>query len=176
MASLEVGDRILTVRKSGSLAATHVVVNQHQLRDDQAELLLLHLSGGSKLAVTPDHALYVDGALVAASEAKVGSALSTAANGDAALVMRVEKQLGAVINPVTDAGTLLASDAGPPVLAASHPIWIAPLLLSSPTTLYAANAALRFVGDSELNYAIAPSMKRLVAALGWNFRKQEEAT
>ena len=114
MASLEVGDRILTLRKSGSLAATHVIVNQHQLRDDQAELLLLHLSSGSKLAVTPDHALYVDGALVAASEAKVGTALSTAANGDAALVMRVEKQLGAVINPVTDAGTLLASDAEPP--------------------------------------------------------------
>ena len=166
MATLDKNDRVLTAQNDGGLAVTSVVVNQHQMRNDKSELLLLHLSNGAKITVTPDHALNAHGVLVAASEAKVGTALNAAAHGgENALIMRVEKLHGAVINPVTDAGTLLASDAGPPVLAASHPIWIAPLLLSSPAALLSANAALRVVGDSESIYAIVPTLKRLVSAL-----------
>ena len=44
-------------------------------------------------------------------------------------------------------GTILASDSGAPVLAASHPIWIAPALLASPTVRVVTNVAIFIAGD-----------------------------
>ena len=166
MASLEVGDAVLTVAADGGLEVTRIVVNQHQHDDDEAELLVLHLSSGAELVLTPTHAIFADGALVAASEATVGAVLECRAEVGAAakvVVERVEKTRGAVINPVTAAGTLLASDRGPPVLAASHPIWIAPILVGSVVARALVNAALGAVGDSERVRSLGPALERLVA-------------
>ena len=168
MASLEVGDAVLTVAVDGGLEVTRIVVNQHQHDDDEAELLVLHLSSGAELVLTPTHAIFADGALVAASEATVGAVLECRAEVGAAakvVVERVERTRGAVINPVTAAGTLLASDRGPPVLAASHPMWIAPILVGSVVARALANAALAAVGDSERVRSRAPALERPVAFL-----------
>ena len=136
MADLDVGDLVLT----SSATSSRIVANQHKAVDTIAEMLTLHTEGGT-VSLTPDHAVFVDGAPVAATEAKVGSILSTG------VVKRVTKSEGAIINPVTASGTILASDAGAPVLAASHPIWIAPLVLESSLARAVINSALFFAGD-----------------------------
>lgn len=155
LSSLNAGDRVLTAdAASGKLSLTHVVVNQHASAADEratSPLLRLHTSDGAVLTLTPDHALYVDGTLAAARDAVVGSVLTTAratATTGTTTVTRVTPlPRGPVVNPTTASGTLLASDRGEPLLAASHPIWIAPLLLFSPTTRIVANAALSLAGD-----------------------------
>lgn len=144
MKELTAGDRVLTITE-GLLAITRVVVNQHAHSDKSAPMLTLHTSQGA-VSMTPDHAVFVDGALVAASEAKAGSVLTTA-EGEVA-VTRVTKSEAGIINPVTATGTILGSDASAPILAASHPIWIAPLMLESSVARSVANAALYFVGNS----------------------------
>jgi hypothetical protein len=144
MKELAAGDRVLSMAE-GALAITRVVVNQHVNADKSAPMLTLHTSQGA-VSMTPDHAVFVDGALVAASEAKVGSVL-TNAQGEVA-IKRITKSDAAIVNPVTASGTILASDASAPVLAASHPIWIAPLMVESTVARSVANAALYFVGNS----------------------------
>ena len=84
--------------------------------------------------------------ILAASEATVGSHLMTA-DGESAAVTRVVASVAEVINPVTATGTILASDDGAPVLAASHPIWIAPLLVENAAARAVANAAMYVAGD-----------------------------
>ena len=42
---------------------------------------------------------------------------------------------GAVINPVTAGGTILALGSGAPVLASTHPEWSASFMLASPAPL-----------------------------------------
>lgn len=148
MAELIAGDRVLTSTATGSLTVTRVLINQHAKEHDAtpSRLLTLHTSSATIISLTPDHALYIDGVLAAAADAKVGSRL-TSARGDVVVVTRVDHQIGAVINPTTVAATILASDGGTPILAASHPIWIAPLLIASPAAAALANAALYVVGD-----------------------------
>jgi hypothetical protein len=163
MALLEVGDVVLTAGVDGGLEVTRVVANQHQRVDQEAELLVLHLSSGAVLRLTPDHALYIDGALVAASEAKVGSALVGTADKPAAVIRHIERTNGAVINPVTVAGTLLASDDGPPVLAASHPVWIASLLVRSASARTLANAVLWLAGSEGLR-AVGGALERFAGS------------
>ena len=153
MADLRTGDRVLT-STDGSLSTTRVVVNQHASADTKAEMITLHMANGrTALSLTPSHAIYVDGELVAASDAKVGSLLTTA-EGKKTKITRVVRNVATIINPVTTTGTILASDHGPPVLAASHPFrvdWLpvplAPLLVASPTCRAVANAAMYLVGD-----------------------------
>jgi len=153
LASLNAGDRVLTANaESGALAITHVLVNQHASAADGDEpasspLLRLHTSDGAVLTLTPDHALYVDGALAAVRDVVVGSVLTTS-HATATIVTRITPlPRGSVVNPTTASGTILVSDHGAPLLAASHPIWIAPLLLSSPTMRIVANVALSLAGD-----------------------------
>jgi hypothetical protein len=155
LASLKAGDRVLTAdATSGALGITHVLVNQHASAagsDDPATsaLLRLHTSDGAVLTLTPDHALYVDGALAAARDVTIGSALTTI-DAIATIVTRITPLPGGpVVNPTTASGTILASDHGAPLLAASHPIWIAPLLLASPTARTLANVALSLAGHLE---------------------------
>jgi len=145
MKSLQVGDNVLASRD----AISRIVVNQHSAFDSFAPMLTMRMSNGAALSITPDHALFLDGRLQAASEVRVGSTLTNDRGTDATTVLRVTHTRGrAVINPVTVAGTILATDKGTPVLAASHPIWISPLLLASPAARTAANVALAIVGDS----------------------------
>lgn len=152
MAELKTGDSVLTATTGGALYATRVVTNQHAHKDEvTAKMLVLHTTGAkmgrratTRLSLTPDHALYVDGVLMAAAEARVGSTLTTA-DGRSVTVTRMETTTdftATVINPVTASGTLLADG----YLAASHPIWIAPYVLACDPIRVLVNAALLAVG------------------------------
>ena len=110
-------------------------------------MLTLRMSNGASLSLTPEHGLFVDGALVAAAAAKVGSSLM---GGDGTIVTVehvTEDEAVLVINPVTASGTILASDTGAPVLAASHPMWIAASVVNSPLIRAFVNFVILFVGD-----------------------------
>ena len=146
MAALRSGDRVLTTSVGGSLTETAVLANQHALETAVAEMLTLVTSDGTRISLTADHALYVDGKLESAAKAVVGARL-TDAHGTLVTIRNVIRSETAVINPVTASGTILATDRGAPILAASHPIWIAPLVLASPAARYMINAAVYTFGD-----------------------------
>jgi len=147
MAELQPGDRVLTAHADGTLALTRVIVVQHTRLEKRSAVVELHTSTQTSLSLTPSHGLYIDGQLAAASEVVAGSLLR-AADGSPIAVARVTTRVAPVINPVTVAGSILASDGdGAPLLAASHPIWIAPLLLESPMARAITNGALLLVGD-----------------------------
>jgi hypothetical protein len=146
MATLAAGDKVLTTTTDGGLAVTNVIVNQHAATDDRSKMLTLTTSDDGALSLTPEHGLFVDGALAAAADAKVGSAL-TRADGSTVTVKRItEADAAAVIMPVTAAGTILASDHGAPVLAASHLMKYAPLYKYAAGRAFA-SLVLYVVGD-----------------------------
>ena len=138
MKTLAASDVVLAADAEGALSLERVVVNQHKANVRASPLLELHPSAGV-LALTPDHVLLVDGAFVPARDAKPGSAL-TLADGTTAVVERVAAAHGAVINPVTAGGTVLAGG----VVAATHPEWSWAFMSASKSPLplfYAASAA-----------------------------------
>jgi hypothetical protein len=148
MADLEVGDLVLTSHGAGGLALTRILAKQHANAETTAPMLTLHTADGASLSLTPDHAIYINGQLAPAADATVG-ALLTNARGEAVAIKRIVAIAdAAVINPVTGSGTILAADRGTPFLAASHPMWIAPLLLSSLTARIVANGAIILAGDA----------------------------
>jgi len=161
MRFLTAGDMVLTAAE-GALDTTRVLTNQHAASHDVHELLTLHTAAGASLSLTADHAIFVDGALKAARDATRGSLLIDA-NGKATRITRITHSRDTVINPVTAAGTILASDAGAPLLVASHPMWIAPLLLATPVLRIVANAAIAASGDAVTVASFATS---LVAKFG----------
>jgi hypothetical protein len=134
MADLVPGDLVL-----GRDGATSVVAVQHKAVDTISPMLTFDLADGSSVTMTPDHALFVDGALVAAADAKVGSSVSTG------VITRITKGEGAIINPVTADGTIVADG----VLAASNPYWIAALTVDAPLARSVANAIIYAVGDAD---------------------------
>jgi len=157
MADLAPGDLVL-----GRDGATTVVAVQHKAVDTIATLLTFHTADGSSVSVTADHALFVGGdgsTLVAAAEVKVGDVLSVGA------VKRVTVSTGAVINAVTADGTIAASDGSALILAASNPIWIAPLIIVSPVVRALINTALFAVGDVDSVGAGASATLTVLAAL-----------
>ena len=142
MADLAAGDLVLTATSEGALAATTVVAVQHKAVDTVAEMLTFDTADGASVSMTADHAVFVGGRLVAAAEAKVGSTL-TNAKGETAIVKRITKSEGAIINPVTSSGTIFADG----ILAASNPLWIASLTVDAPLTRAIVNVVLYAVGD-----------------------------
>ena len=137
MADLVPGDLVL-----GRDGATVVVANQHKAVDTIAEMLTFVAADGTSVSMTPDHALFVDGALVAAADAKVGAALMTA-KGEMIDIKRIVKGEAAIINTVTSDGTIFADG----LLAASNPFWIASLTANAPITRTIVNAAAYAAGD-----------------------------
>ena len=146
MADLVPGDLVL-----GREGATSVVAVQHKAIDTIAPMLTFHTADGA-VSMTPDHGIFVDGRLVAAAEVKVGSVLSTGA------VERIVKSKGAIINPVTSSGTIIADG----VLAASNPMWIASLTADMPLVRAIVNAALYAAGDVD---NVAAGCGRVLAKL-----------
>jgi len=146
MAELEAGDVVLTATPEGSLVKTTVVVNQHLAHEVTSEILTLSTSDGASISLTPDHALVINGGLAPAAEAKIGASL-TGPHGTSTTVKRIHSSAAPVVNAVTASGTILASDGGRPVLAASHPAWIAHLVVESPSARAVINAALMAAGD-----------------------------
>ncbi len=132
LADLVPGDLVL-----GRDGATTVVAVQHKAVDTLAEMLTFHTTDGASVSMTPDHGLFVDGALMAAADAKVGSTLS------AGTITRITKGKATIINAVTADGTIIADG----ILAASNPLWIAALTVDAPITRALVNAALYAAGD-----------------------------
>lgn len=130
VADLKAGDEVLTLDNGGRLASTRVIVNQHAEAELTSHVLTVRMTDGSTLSLTPDHALFVDGTLAAANDVAIGSVLSKA-RGEAATVEHVAgRDHTTVINPITVAGTILASDEGAPVLVSTHPIYTASIFLA----------------------------------------------
>ena len=154
IADLSAGDLIL-----GGSDLTRVVAVQHKAVDTTAEMLTFDTADGASVSMTADHAVFVDGQLIAAAEVKVGSLLSTGA------VKRITKSKGAIINAVTASGTILATDAGAPVLAASNPLHIARRTIYAPVARAVLNAALYAAGDVDTVAAgFVGVLTKLVAA------------
>ena len=148
MIDLEAGDVVLTRSGDGRFIGTRVIVNQHAQLDMFSEMLTVHTADGTSISLTPDHAIFINGKLAAARDITLGSALSDA-RGAFVKVTRIthSKSRAAVINPVTSSGTILASDEGTPVLATSHPIWIALFVLETSFGRMLVNGGLWYVGD-----------------------------
>ena len=128
MAELVAGDFVLTSTPVGRTTITRVLVNQHVATDAHTSVLTLHTPSG-RVSVTPDHVLLVDDAFIAARHVAVGMLL-VGAEGQPLVVRHITSQkIATVINPITTAGTMLASDAGTPVLASTHPEWVAHTML-----------------------------------------------
>jgi len=125
MTSLTAGDRVLSGLPGGDLTVSRVITNQHLLPVPRlSTLLTIHFDGGS-LTVTPDHMLYIDHSLHPARAATVGSWLDDA-KGGVRRVSAVTMVAGAIINPHTTAGTIVAAGAvGAPILATTYGEWIA---------------------------------------------------
>jgi hypothetical protein len=133
---LSAGDRIVTLDANNAPTLTRVVVNQHKSQSRSSPMLKISTADGAALTVTPDHVIAVEGAFVAAEEARVGMHLS------AGRIMTIERTTSAIVNPVTASGTLLVADvAAPhmPVLASSHPKWISSFMLNAPTFPFVAS-------------------------------------
>ena len=133
MSDLAVGDLVL-----GRGGATAVIAVQHKAVDTISEMLTFHTAAGA-VSMTPDHAVFADGELVAAAQVKIGSLLSTGA------VKRITKGEGSIINAVTASGTIVADG----ILAASNPMWIASLTVDAPIARAVVNAAIYAVGDAD---------------------------
>lgn len=147
MATLAVGDEVLTASASGALSTTRILALQHASADHLSKMRTLHTSDGATVSLTPDHGLFVGGTLAAAAEAMVGSTLTRADGKEVQIKHVTEVEAAPVINPVTARGTILASDSGEPVLAASHPMRLAPLIVKSPAFRAVANVAVFMAGD-----------------------------
>lgn len=139
MADLAVGDRVL-----GRDGATYVLAVQHKAVDTVAQMLTLHTADGMSVSVTPDHGIFLDGSLVAASEANVGARL-TNARGEATAIQRITKGEAAIINAITSDGTIVADG----VLAASNPYWIAKYAVDAPLARMILNVAFFAAGDTD---------------------------
>ena len=156
MVDLAPGDLVL-----GRDGATRVVSVQHKAVDTIAEMLTFHTADGASVSMTPDHALFVDGALVAAAEAEVGATL-TNAKGEATTIKRIVKGSSAIINAVTADGTVVANG----VLAASNPLWIASLTVDAPLTRTVVNAAIFAAGDVDsVGAGVGSVLTQLAASL-----------
>ncbi len=137
MADLAVGDLVL-----GREGATTVLAVQHKAVDTRADMITLHTADGGVLSLTHDHALFVDGVLRAAREAKVGATLTNAL-GQPTRIKRIVKGEGLIVNAVTCDGTIVANG----LLAASNPLSIASLTVDKPLLRAVVNAVIFVAGD-----------------------------
>jgi len=135
MTDLVSGDLVL-----GRNGATRVIAVHHKNNHDPARvapMLNFHMRGGGKVSMTPDHGIFSDGKLVAASEVVVGSVLS------AGKVERITKSMAGIINPITADFTIVADG----VLAASIEFAVAKDLIDAPIMRTIANALMYPFGD-----------------------------
>ena len=162
MRALVAGDWVVSLAAAGSAPTLErVILNQHRRGDAWAPLLRLETARGAALTVTPDHVLMLDGAFTAAARAAPGSLTSAGA------VVAIRPSAGSVVNPVTTSGTILVSDAAAPrepVLAATHPEWVAPLLLAAPSLVLPATRLASRVAPATTQVAYEALEPALAAA------------
>ncbi len=153
MADLVPGDLVL-----GREGATTVIAVQHKVVDTIAEMLTFHTADGASVSMTPDHAIFVDGKLLAAAEATTGATL-TNAKGERTAIKRMTKSKGAIINVVTADGTIVADG----FFAASNPYWIASITIDAPALRALVNAVLYAVGDADSIGAVVVKLATMLA-------------
>ena len=142
MVALSAGDTVLAADAEGTLSLERIVVNQHKGNTRTSSFIELHHSAGI-LTLTPDHVLVIDGSFAPSRDAMPGSTL-TLAGGTLATVKHLANTFGAITNPVTASGTILAAGlTGEPVVAATHPEWSAAFMMSrqAPLPLFYALSA-----------------------------------
>jgi len=143
---------------TGVATIVGVFVNQHVGRERMAPLRRLELEGGGALTVTDDHVILIDGQWRPAGEATVGSSVGVTIHGapqTSNTVATIVHSVGAVVNPVTTSGTILAFDIGSnsagaqgaaaasaPVLASTHSAWLAAPMLNASAFPLPLSAAL----------------------------------
>ena len=125
MADLMAGDLVLSGDSTGF---ARVVVNQHRVPVGMRPMLTIEHTHGS-LTLTPDHVLLVDGTFVTAREVTPGALLGA----PSAVVSRVSESAAPIVNPITTSARILAAGpgSGAPVLASTHPEWIADVMLAA---------------------------------------------
>merc|ERR1712060_106731 len=130
MSELSAGDIVLDGNPE-TLTASRVVVVQHKIESATTTNLLTLLHAEGSLTLTPDHMLLIDGGFAPARVARAGSLVQTP--GETAFqLLRVEKTQGAVVNPITKTGTILAADKdGAPLIASTANEWIADIMFSN---------------------------------------------
>jgi len=134
MSTLRSGDVVVTLDDTGTPRSDRIVLNQHTHDSARAGLLEIKTAGGATLSVTPDHVISIDGTFAPAERARVGATLRTRTLG-AGFIASVRETFGGIINPVTASGTILvaSADGGEPLLASTHPAWIAHYFLPAPS-------------------------------------------
>ena len=162
MADLKAGDLVVSLDATAGVPTfTRVVLNQHTAESHVASLLKIETADGAAITVTPDHIIAIDGVFVPAREATVGASLS------AGIIAKVTETTGGVINPVTVSGTILAADKhhSTPVLASTHPEWIASLFLNAPTFPFVATRLLAYLAPKGTQATYAAAEPSLLASL-----------
>tara|TARA_B110001452_G_scaffold69057_1_gene55659 strand:- start:209 stop:949 length:741 start_codon:yes stop_codon:yes gene_type:complete len=116
IASLAAGDFVLSMTEEGHLFVDRLSFVLHTAVVATRNLVTLRHSHG-ELTLTPTHLLHVDGAFVAARDARVGSTL-TLPNGRQAVVQEAPVQfVGRIAHPIPRSCRLLVAGAtGEPVL------------------------------------------------------------
>jgi len=126
----------------GREGATRVLAVQHKAVDTVSQMLIFTTADGRSASMTPAHGVWVDGKLVAASEATVGATL-TNAKGEPKVITRITKGEATIINAVTASGTIVADG----ILAASNPFWIADRTVDAPLARAVLNCFCFAAGD-----------------------------
>lgn len=163
MSDLVAGDLVATV-----LGLERVIVNQHKTSSDSATLLKLKTASATTISVTPDHVIHLNGRFAPAAEASVGdriSVLSETTISEIAIVS-ISVITSKVVNPVTPSGTILAvENGGEPVLASTHPEWIAHFLLELPVFPFAATRLASYIAPQHFQAYYQNVEAKLAAAL-----------
>lgn len=157
MTELTAGDFVL----SGKAEVSRVLFNQHAQVSQAAPTVTISHAEGS-LSLTADHVLLADGEFVAAREVKAGAVLSSGAK-----VTAVAPSTHTIINPITANSKILAAGLeGAPVVASTHPAWIAELLMAYPVQ-YSATSALSYLFPAKVQAFYDAVMEPLNAQVAW---------
>jgi len=157
MTDLTAGDIVL----SGKDEVSRVLFNQHAQVSKAAPTVTISHAEGS-LSLTADHVLLADGEFVAAREIKAGAVLSSGAK-----VTAVAPSTHTIINPITANSKILAAGLeGMPVVASTHPAWIAELLMAYPVQ-YSATSALSNFFPAKVQAFYDAVMEPLNAQVAW---------
>ena len=159
MAAVQIGDRVLAT--TGEYSPVYMF--SHRLDAAKAAFVTLEAGSGVNLQLTPDHYVYVNGALAAASTVAVGDAL-TLRDGSAATVTKVHTTWAqGLYNPHTMHGDIVVNG----VQTSTYTTGIAPALAHAALwpvrALYAAGVSVAdtttFAAGSQLLADILPNGK-----------------
>lgn len=143
MSEVQIGDEVMV----GPGQFSKVFMFTHKVADASFAFVTLETASGHKVSMTKGHYLYVDGALVAASQVKVGSTV-TLGSGEADAVVRVGKTVASgLYNPQTVQGNVVVDG----VLSSTYTTAV------EPAFAHAVLAPLRFFNALGLHFTALES-------------------